>query len=125
MLREWPQLDADALGLMQTWLQGHKNSRAALARHLGVSRSGVSQALDGRYPGDTKHLRALVVERLADQVLCPHLATEIAPSQCRSNRERSLAAASGSRSDVKHWQACQGCLHNPLRAKSPFCETTP
>jgi DNA-binding transcriptional regulator YdaS (Cro superfamily) len=115
MPRDWPQLDAEALGLMHTWLAGQNNSRAALARHLGVSRSGISQALDGRYPGNTKHLRALVMERLADLLICPHTAREITPADCRTTRERSLAAASGSRTDVKQWQACQACLHNPLR----------
>jgi DNA-binding transcriptional regulator YdaS (Cro superfamily) len=113
MSREWPQLDPEALALMQAWLAQNANSRAALARHLGVSRSGVSQALDGRYPGDTRHLRALAFEKLAHAIHCPHLRKELSPVECRQSRERSLSEASASRTEVKHWQACQACLHNP------------
>jgi DNA-binding transcriptional regulator YdaS (Cro superfamily) len=111
----YPQLDETVLGLLTTRLEFHKNSRAALARELGVSRSGLSQAMDGRYPADTRKLRALIVEKLAEQVACPHLRVEIAPGVCKAARERPLSASSASRSDVKHWQACRLCEHNPAR----------
>lgn len=111
----YPQLDEEALRLLRARLEFHSGSRAALARELGVSRSGVSQALDGKYPGDTKKMRARIIETLADQVACPHLGVEIAPQVCKVWRERPLSAATGSRSDVKHWQACQSCIHNPAR----------
>jgi len=115
LAKNWPQLDQEALDLAQAWLAAHGDSRAALARHLGVSRSAISQALDGRYPGDTRKLRAKLVERLAELVRCPHLAADLTPAECRAYRERPLSSASASRSDVKHWQACQGCPLNPDR----------
>lgn len=111
----YPQLDEEALRLLQARLEFHGGSRAALARELGVSRSGVSQALDGKYPGDTKKLRALIVETLAQQIACPHLGHDIAPQACRLFRERPLSAASAAPADVKHWQACQLCMNNPAR----------
>ncbi len=117
----YPQLDAEALRLLQVRLEFHGGSRAALARELGVSRSAVSQALDGKYPGDTKKLRARIVEQLADQVRCDFLGAEVAPSVCKTWRIRPLSAASGSRSDVKHWQACQTCIHNPARRAPEHC----
>ncbi len=107
------QLDAEALELLGARVAQLKNSRAAVARELGVARTSVSQALDGKYPGDTRKLRAKIIERYANQIKCPHLGVELAPSICKLSRERSLSAASGSRADVKHWQACQMCIHNP------------
>ena len=115
----YPQLDAEAIDLLQARVAHHKGSRAAVARELGVARSSVSQALDGKYPGDTRKLRAKIIEIFANQVMCPHLETEIAPSVCKAARERPLRSASGSRADVKHWQACQGCQNNPARQRHP------
>lgn len=113
----YPQLDDEAQRLLRARLEFHGGSRAALARELGVSRSGVSQALDGKYPGDTKKLRARIIETLADQVACPHLGADLAPPECKAARERPLSAACGSPADVKHWQACQSCQNNPARRR--------
>lgn len=111
----YPQLDNEALEMLRARLGSNGNSRAALARELGVSRSGISQALDRKYPGDTRKLRARIVERLAAQLACPHLGIDLAPAECRTVRERPLSAASASPADVKHWQACQLCMNNPAR----------
>lgn len=111
----YPQLDDEALEMLRTRLGYHGNSRAALAKEIGVSRSGISQALDRKYPGDTRKLRAKIVERLAAQLACPHLGIDLAPSECKAVRERPLSAASASPADVKHWQACQLCMNNPAR----------
>jgi len=113
--KTYPQLDEEAINLLRTRLETHSGSRAALARELGVSRTAVSQALDRKYPGDTRKLRAKIVETLAEMIACPHLGTELAPQVCKLLRERPLSAATGSPADVKHWQACQSCRHNPAR----------
>lgn len=117
----YPQLDDEALEMLLARLDYHGNSRAALAKELGVSRSAISQALDRKYPGDTRKLRAKIIDHLAAQVACPHLGVDLAPAECKSLRERPLSAASASPADVKHWQACQHCRHNPARriAASP------
>lgn len=109
----YTQLDAEALTLLNARLDHHKGSRAALARELGLSRSGISQALDGKYPGSTANLRARIFDMLAGQVTCPHTGNDIAPSACKATRERPLSAASASRDDAKQWQACQRCRFNP------------
>lgn len=109
----YQQLDSEAMALLTTRLVYHKGSRAALSRELGVSRSGISQALDGKYPGSTANLRSLIIDKLAGQITCPHTAKEISPASCHQLRERPLSAASGSREDVKYWQACQQCRFNP------------
>lgn len=111
----YPQLDDEAMALLTARLDHHGGNRAALARELGVARTSVSQALDGRYPGDTRKLRARIMELLADQQACPHLGRPIPPGLCRSYRERTMAQAATSRADVKHWQACRSCQSNPAR----------
>lgn len=114
-VKVYPQLDAEALTLLRQRLAHHGGSRSALARELGFSRSGISQALDERYPANTAQLRARIIEQLADRLICPHLDREIAPGACRQARERPLAACIGAPDDVKHWQACQSCPQNPKR----------
>ena len=114
-VKTYPQLDDEALTLLRRRLDHHGGSRSALARELGVCRSGVSQALDRRYPANTAQLRARIIEKFADRLVCPHLGREIAPGECRAARERPLTACMGSPDDVKHWQACQSCPQNPKR----------
>jgi Bacterial regulatory protein, Fis family len=111
----YTQLDDEAMAVMTARLAHHKGSRSALARELDMSRSAISQALDLKYPGDTKKLRARIFERLAAMINCPHLGVELAPALCASHRSRPLSAASYSRQAVQHWQACQSCLFNPDR----------
>jgi DNA-binding transcriptional regulator YdaS (Cro superfamily) len=115
MSRDYPQLDDDALSLLRRHLEIVGGNKAELARKLGIARSSLSQALDRKYPGDTRKLRALIMETLAEQVMCPHLRVELAPAACKALRERPITAVSASRADVKHWQACQGCIENPAR----------
>lgn len=112
------QLDDEAIALLNTRLTYHRGSRSALARELGISRSGLSMAMDGKYPGSTGKLRSLIFETLADRLVCPHLEAELSPHACKALRERPLSAASGSRSDAKHWQACQACRYNPAANKA-------
>lgn len=111
----YEQLDDEAMDVLTARLAYHKGSRSALARELEFSRSGISQALDRNYPGNTARLRARIMERLSAMIACPHLEAEISPAACRAFRERPLTAASGSPSDVRHWQACRVCVANPLR----------
>jgi len=115
-VKAYPQLDAEAMTLLRQRLAHHHGSRSALARELAVSRSGISQALDGRYPANTAMLRTRIIEKFADRVVCPHRGAEMAPAECRQARERPLTACMGSPDDVKHWQACQSCPQNPKRS---------
>lgn len=107
-----PQLDREALDLLNARVE-LLGSRAKVAAELGYARSAISQAMDGKYPGDTKHLRAAIVEAYASRIDCPHLGTDLAPETCREYRERSMQEALGSRDTVKLWQACRICSRNP------------
>jgi DNA-binding transcriptional regulator YdaS (Cro superfamily) len=113
-MSSFTQLDEVALALVNRRV-GELGTRAAVAAELEISRSGLSQALDGKYPADTRRLRARIVERYAGGVSCPHLGREITPTLCRTWRERPLQSCLASRETVKHWQACQACAENPDR----------
>lgn len=119
--RDWPQLDAFALGLLRAELARPGASCQSVARRLGVSRSAVSQARDLRYPGDARRLRARIVETFAGQIDCPHLGRQLAPAECRQLRERPLSECCASRAEVQLWQACQACPFNPDRKEPAPC----
>lgn len=112
------QLDRDALQLLEARVR-ILGTRAAVAAELGYARSALSQAMDGKYPGDTKHLRAAIIAAYASRVNCPHLGVDIAPAQCLENRTRTLQQSLGSREAVKQWQACQTCTQNPKSTSQP------
>lgn len=84
----------------------------AVADALGYSRSAVSLALSGTYPGSTARLEAAAVERLG-RVLCPHQEQEIAVAACKRLREAPMQTSS--RAAYRQWQACRTCAHNPDR----------
>ena len=86
-------------------------SLAAVGRELNYTRQALSMALAGKYPADTRLLRAKIVERYAGGVVCPHLDIEISPALCRDQRERPLPTAP--REAVRWWQACRACPNNP------------
>lgn len=113
----YPQLDPDALALINARV-AVLGSRAKVAAELGYARSALSQAMDGKYPGDTRHLRAAVISAYASRVSCPHLGTDLSPEQCRDNRERTMQEALGSRDTVKLWQACRSCPQNPAAKRA-------
>jgi len=106
----YPQLDERTLRLLVEAVARH-GTRGVVADMLGYTRTAVSQALNGRYPADTRKLAARIVEVFADHVACPHLALDIPSAACREHREAPLSTAS--REAIKHWQACRTCPLNP------------
>lgn len=108
----YPQLDDAALALLRTAITA-SGSIAAVAKALGYKRPSLSMALAGKYPADTRHLRALIVETYGGQLRCPHLDRDIAASACRDYRTRTIPTSR--RSEAQHWQACRLCLNNPNR----------
>lgn len=117
----YPQLDETARELLARRVADLGGSKAAVAAELSVARTSVSQALSGTYPGDTRHLRAKIIARYAEQVDCPALGQSMSPAECAGYRERPLSACSAHPASVRHWQACQSCGHNPTRPR----EVTP
>ncbi|MCJ8142934.1 helix-turn-helix transcriptional regulator [Ancylobacter sp. A5.8] len=113
-VKTYPQLDDRCLALLREALERY-GTRDAVAEQLGVSRTAVSQALNGRYPADVRRLAAKIVERFADHIACPHLAREIRSAECVELRERPLTPTS--REAVKQWQACRACPLNPNKSE--------
>jgi hypothetical protein len=106
------QLDEVALRLLRE-RRDVLGSITAVGKELEITRTAVSQALNGKYPANTHKLRARIMRRYADRIACPHLHRDIAPDECVSFRERPLP--SGPRTAIDHWCACRACPENPLR----------
>lgn len=79
---------------------------AGVAERLGVSRPYVSRVANF----SMKTAPAAFIERVAAvylRVECPHLATTIAPAECRTYARREFRLIS--QFEVDHWRACQRC----------------
>lgn len=110
------QLDERCLTLLRQEVE-RQGSIAAVARSIDYARTAVSQALAGKYPGDTRHLAAKIVETFADRVWCPHLQRDLAPADCRQARTRPIPTSDPRALD--HWSACRTCPSNPDRPQGP------
>lgn len=85
-----------------------RTSIAATARRLGYSRTAVSLALAGKYPGTTDRLAATVLDVLG-RVACPHLGREVTPGECAIHGGQ---IPTSSPAALRLWRACQTCPHN-------------
>lgn len=99
--------------------------RAHIAQRLGISRSALSQVLNG---SGAYGSGAASTARIADRVqhtfgcyACPHLTAEsggdahvITAEQCRAFAHRPAPTASPR--DMQHWQACRQCPHREASA---------
>lgn len=101
----WMKLLQDAVAV---------STKKAVADNLGVSRSTVSLIMNGKYPASSGHVAQKVLN-VYGRIHCPHLDAEITPERCRSCRTGS-APISNPRA-MKHWRACQVCVHNPESEK--------
>jgi hypothetical protein len=86
------------------------NGKAAVARKLGVSRTTVSLALNGKYPASLDKLLQRA-EAVYARFECPHLAAQITLVQCREYALRPCPTTSPRES--RHWRACQKCALRP------------
>lgn len=89
------------------------SSIARIATRLGYSRTTVSLALSGRYPGDTKHLARRVYEVLA-VVQCTHSDQTIGIAQCQATATGRAPAHNPAKMAL--WRACQQCQNNRNRS---------
>lgn len=83
----------------------------AVADELDYSRTSVSLALKGHYPGKTDKLRAKVISTYCDRLLCPHTGCDLAQDTCADLRTRPLPQSDPD--ELRHWLACQCCANNP------------
>jgi len=86
-----------------------RTSIAATARRLGYSRTAVSLALAGKYPGGTDKMAATVLDVLGG-VACPQLGREVTAAECA---DKAGAMPTSSPTALRLWRACQTCPHRP------------
>ncbi len=78
-----------------------------VAAELGYkNHTGLSLALNGKYPASTRKIETTVLKAYA-RVQCPFLAREITFAECSDFHTR--AAPTSSPLAMRHWRACQGC----------------
>lgn len=83
------------------------SSQADIARRLGVSRTMISLALQGRYEGNLGRLESLVRGTLmAETVECPVMGT-ISRRTCLDEQARPFAPTNPQR--VQVWRTCRTC----------------
>lgn len=89
--------------------EAKRTTIAATARRIGYSRTAVSLALVGKYPGRTDKLAARVLETIR-RVACPFLDREVTPAECAKNGGRTPTSSPAA---LRLWRACQACPHRP------------
>lgn len=91
-------------------------SQSRVASRLGVSGSMISQALKGKYPGDTAKLRTRVEgELMGAAVSCPVLG-DISSRHCLDCQRQPFAATNAQR--VRLYRACRsGCPNSSIEEK--------
>ncbi|AKH37272.1 MULTISPECIES: hypothetical protein [Nitrosomonas] len=87
------------------------SSKAQVAAELGVSRTAISLIVHDKYPADTRHIAAKVIE-IYGRIRCPHLGLEISQAQCREYHSRRPPTSSPRA--MKHWRACQNCMQRTM-----------
>ena len=100
-------MSADWLALLAA--EAKRTTIAATARRIGYSRTAVSLALVGKYPGCTDKLAATVLAILGRQV-CPQLGREVTPAECAGNAGEMPTSSPAA---LRLWRACQACPHRP------------
>jgi hypothetical protein len=84
-------------------------TKAAIGKEIGYDRSSVSRWInEPGYKG--AHIEAAVLARY-NRFVCPHLGTEITPSECGGYAERRCPTSNAR--EVRHWKACQACPYKP------------
>ena len=101
---------------MHNWLQllaeeVRRTSIAATGRKLGYSRTAISLAVAGKYPGGTDKLAAKVFEVLG-RVSCPQLDRMVTPAECAANAGEMPTSSPAA---LRLWRACQTCPAAPER----------
>ena len=97
--------------LLELRRQSELTSQRSVADLLGVSATMISQALNGKYPGDISKLeRAVRGAFLGDTVSCPVLG-ELETNKCLRYQREKLSAVNPMR--VQLFRACNGnCVNS-------------
>lgn len=104
------------------WLQllakaAKATSIGEAAAKVGYSRTAVSQALAGKYPGDLSKMEKKVIQalELPMAVDCPQLKLALPTSMC--NQFSAVPAPIHNPVAIQTWRACQTC---PNRCEPPM-----
>ena len=91
--------------------EAEKTSIGKAALRVGYSRTAVSQALAGKYPGDMAKFEAKVLAalELPMAVTCPYLGLNLPTVMCNDMSTR--AAPTHNPVAMNWWRACQSCEH--------------
>ncbi|MBA5605860.1 XRE family transcriptional regulator [Duganella sp. FT3S] len=96
------------------WLQllrdeAEKTSIGRAALRVGYSRTAISQALSGKYPGDLGKLERMVLAalELPMAVACPYLQLNLPTTMCHEFAAK--RAPTHNPVAMQHWRACQQC----------------
>jgi hypothetical protein len=99
---------ANWLELLRNAAATHPKGNQGVADDLEVSRTTISLVLGGKYPAKTDKIAAKVIDLYA-RLTCPHTGVEISHAECRSLSIRVVPTSSPQA--MRHWRACQGCIH--------------
>lgn len=99
--------------------QAELHGQRVVAETLGVSRTTVSQVINGRYPGDLERIKRLVEGAYLNRtVMCPVLG-EIRLNECLANQSNTRTTGNPLR--IKLYRACRsGCEHSSLDQVQDF-----
>lgn len=98
------------LELLKAEIAAHGGQITPVAKKLAYSRTAISLASRGKYPGKTDKIEARVLARLGT-LECPYNNQMISYGECRSMRERQ--APTHNLLLLRYWKACQSCPNNP------------
>lgn len=108
MTAEWIELLNDAVAAERQRTGRKRGAITIVAEKIGMSRSAVSTAMRGEYPGATHRIEARVLKVFGGgRVLCPHLGHAIEGALCQSWQTR--AQPRSNPDALRHWTACRAC----------------
>ncbi len=104
-----------AINLLRQRVAAH--GQAAVARELAISKTAVSQILNGKYQASTEHVEARIMKLygLGGAVNCPHRQEQITPAECAETYNRAVAIGLKATGNPQTMRQHHACLHCPIR----------
>lgn len=87
-----------------------RSNHKEAGKRIGYSRSAVSLAVKGVYPGGTDNIRRAVMQELAGEIECPHLGELISKDDC--SHIQKLPLSTSNMNLRRHRKACAHCQFN-------------
>lgn len=92
--------------------------QATVAKELGISKTAVSQILNGKYQASTGHVESRVMRLYGGlgALVCPHRLEEITPAECAATYNRAVAVGLKATGNPETLRQHHACLHCPVRS---------